>query len=394
MKMLPIKNNVYYLGSKDINRKLFDQLIPLPQGTTYNSYLVVGSEKTALVDTMYPKKIHELIDKLDAEGIKKVDYIIANHGEQDHSGALPTLVAKYPDAKIVTNAKCKDIVQNLLHLDEEKFHVVGDGDELSLGDKTVKFILAPWVHWPDTMFSYLKEDKMLFTCDFLGAHYTKNDLFADYTDELVEAAKRYYAEIIMPFRNFAKKYTQMVKGMDVEIIMPSHGPVYDKPEFILNLYDLWTSDKVENKVVIPYVSMYESTKMLVDELATHLRAKNIDVKLFDLVNCDEGELTMELVDAATVVFGASMVLAGPHPAAVTAAYLVNAIRPKVKYYAIVGSYGWGGKLTETLESMLTIIKPEKLDYIVVKGKPNEDDLKKAADLAALIAEKHKALQAN
>ena len=319
MKMLPIKNNVYYLGSKDINRKLFDQLIPLPQGTTYNSYLVVGSEKTALVDTMYPKKIHELIDKLDAEGIKKVDYIIANHGEQDHSGALPTLVAKYPDAKIVTNAKCKDIVQNLLHLDEEKFHVVGDGDELSLGDKTVKFILAPWVHWPDTMFSYLKEDKMLFTCDFLGAHYTKNDLFADYTDELVEAAKRYYAEIIMPFRNFAKKYTQMVKGMDVEIIMPSHGPVYDKPEFILNLYDLWTSDKVENKVVIPYVSMYESTKMLVDELATHLRAKNIDVKLFDLVNCDEGELTMELVDAATVVFGASMVLAGPHPAAVTAA---------------------------------------------------------------------------
>ncbi len=394
MKMLPIKNNVYYLGSKDINRKLFDQLIPLPQGTTYNSYLVVGSEKTALVDTMYPKKIHELIDKLDAEGIKKVDYIIANHGEQDHSGALPTLVAKYPDAKIVTNAKCKDIVQNLLHLDEEKFHVVGDGDELSLGDKTVKFILAPWVHWPDTMFSYLKEDKMLFTCDFLGAHYTKNDLFADYTDELVEAAKRYYAEIIMPFRNFAKKYTQMVKGMDVEIIMPSHGPVYDKPEFILNLYDLWTSDKVENKVVIPYVSMYESTKMLVDELATHLRAKNIDVKLFDLVNCDEGELTMELVDAATVVFGASMVLAGPHPAAVTAAYLVNAIRPKVKYYAIVGSYGWGGKLTETLESMLTIIKPEKLDYIVVKGKPTEDDLKKAADLAALIAEKHKALQAN
>ena len=393
MNGVEIKKDIYWVGVKDWNLVEFHGYAT-PHGSTYNSYLVVGSEKTALVDTMYPKKIHELIDKLDAEGIKKVDYIIANHGEQDHSGALPTLVAKYPDAKIVTNAKCKDIVQNLLHLDEEKFHVVGDGDELSLGDKTVKFILAPWVHWPDTMFSYLKEDKMLFTCDFLGAHYTKNDLFADYTDELVEAAKRYYAEIIMPFRNFAKKYTQMVKGMDVEIIMPSHGPVYDKPEFILNLYDLWTSDKVENKVVIPYVSMYESTKMLVDELATHLRAKNIDVKLFDLVNCDEGELTMELVDAATVVFGASMVLAGPHPAAVTAAYLVNAIRPKVKYYAIVGSYGWGGKLTETLESMLTIIKPEKLDYIVVKGKPTEDDLKKAADLAALIAEKHKALQAN
>lgn len=391
MKMLPIKNNVFYLGSKDINRKLFDQLIPLPQGTTYNSYLVVGSEKVALVDTMYPKKIHELIAKLDAEGIKKVDYIVANHGEQDHSGALPILVAKYPEAKIVTNAKCKDIVQNLLHLEEEKFHVVADGDELSLGDKTFKFILAPWVHWPDTMFSYLKEDKMLFTCDFLGAHYTKNDLFADYTDDLIESAKRYYAEIIMPFRNFAKKYTQMVKEMDVDIIMPSHGPIYDKPQFILNLYDSWTSDKVENKVVIPYVSMYDSTKMLVDELAAHLRAKNIEVKLFDLVNCDEGELTMELVDAATVVFGASMVLAGPHPAAVTAAYLVNAIRPKVRFFSIVGSYGWGGKLTETLEGMLTIIKPEKLDYVVVKGRPTDSDLQKAVNLAELIAQKHKSL---
>ena len=394
LKIRPIKNNVFYIGSKDANRKLFDQLVPLPQGTTYNSYLVKGSEKTAIVDTDYPKKLEEYKKRLQENNIDHVDYIISNHAEQDHSGGIPMLLEMFPDAKVVTNAKVKENVMNMLHVDEDKFIVINDGDELSLGDKTFQFIIAPFVHWPDTMFSYLKEDKMLFTCDFLGAHYTKNDLFADYTDELVEAAKRYYAEIIMPFRNFAKKYTQMVKGMDVEIIMPSHGPVYDKPEFILNLYDLWTSDKVENKVVIPYVSMYESTKMLVDELATHLRAKNIDVKLFDLVNCDEGELTMELVDAATVVFGASMVLAGPHPAAVTAAYLVNAIRPKVKYYAIVGSYGWGGKLTETLESMLTIIKPEKLDYIVVKGKPTEDDLKKAADLAALIAEKHKALQAN
>ena len=391
MKMLPIKNNVYYLGSKDINRKLFDQLIPLPQGTTYNSYLVVGSEKTALVDTMYPKKIHELIEKLDAEGIKKVDYIIANHGEQDHSGALPTLVSKYPEAKIVTNAKCKDIVQNLLHLDEEKFHVVGDGDELSLGDKTVKFVLAPWVHWPDTMFSYLKEDKMLFTCDFLGAHYTKNDLFADYTDELVEAAKRYYAEIIMPFRSFAKKYTDKVKAMDIDMILPSHGPVYDKPEWILDLYADWTSDRVENKVVIPYVSMYESTTMLVDRLNKKLTEAGIEVKLFDLIHCDEGELTMELVDCATVVLGASMVLAGPHPAAVTAAYLVNALRPKFRYYSIIGSYGWGGNLEGTIEKMFTIIKPEKLDYVIVKGQPRQADFEKIDALAAEIAAKHKSL---
>ena len=164
----------------------------------------------------------------------------------------------------------------------------------------------------------------------------------DYTDGLVEAAKRYYAEIIMPFRSFAKKYTDKVKAMDVDIILPSHGPIYDKPQWILDLYADWTSDRVENKVVIPYVSMYESTTMLVDRLNKKLTEAAIEVKLFDLVHCDEGELSMELVDCATVVLGSSMVLAGPHPAAVTAAYLVNALRPKLRYYSIIGSYGWGG----------------------------------------------------
>jgi len=391
LKIKPIKNNVYYIGSKDINRKLFDQLVPLPQGTTYNSYLVKGSEKTAIIDTDYPKKLDEYKKRLEENNITKVDYIISNHAEQDHSGGIPMLLEMYPDAKVVTNAKVKENVMNMLHVSEDKFIIINDGDELSLGDKTFKFILAPFVHWPDTMFTYLKEDNMLFTCDFLGAHYTKNDLFADYTKDLIEAVKRYYAEIIMPFRNFAKKYTQQVKEMNVELILPSHGPIYDKPEWILGLYEDWTSDRVENKVVIPYVSMYESTSMLVDRLSEKLVAAGIDVKLFDLVHCDEGELSMELVDCATVVLGSSMVLAGPHPAAVMAAYLTNALRPKLRYYSIIGSYGWGGNLEGTLEKMFTIIKPEKLDYVVIKGRPRDVDFEKIDELANQIIEKHKNL---
>ena len=391
LKIRPIKNNVFYIGSKDYTRVLFDQLMPLSQGTTYNSYLVKGSEKTAIVDTDYPKKLDEYKQRLVENNITKVDYIISNHAEQDHTGGIPMLLEMYPDAKVVTNAKVKENVVNMLHVDEEKFIVINDGDELSLGDKTFQFILAPFVHWPDTMFSYLKEDKMLFTCDFLGAHYTKNELFADYTKELEEAAKKYYAEIIMPFRSFAKKYTDRVKSMDVDIILPSHGPVYDKPEWILDLYEDWTSDRVENKVVIPYVSMYESTKMMVDRLVEDLEKGGITVKPFDLIHCDESELTMELVDCATVVLGSSMVLAGPHPAAVTAAYLVNAIKPKFRYYSIIGSYGWGGQLEGTIEKMFTLIKPEKLDYVIIKGQARQADYEKIDELAKTIIEKHQSL---
>lgn len=391
LQIQKIKDDVFYIGSKDYERAIFDQLIPLTQGTTYNSYLVKGSEKTAIIDTDYPKKLDEYKQRLIQNKIEKVDYIISNHAEQDHSGGIPMLLEMYPEAKVVTNPKCKENIMNMLHVDEDKFIVINDGEELSLGNKTFQFIYAPFVHWPDTMFTYLKEDKMLFTCDFLGSHYTKNDLFADYSEELCIAAKRYYSEIIMPFRNFAKKYTDRVLAMEIDYILPSHGPVYEKPQWILDLYADWTSDKVYNKVVIPYVSMYESTTILVNRLAEKLKEEGIDVKLFDLIGCDEGELTMELVDCATVVLGASMVLAGPHPAAVTASYLVNALRPKLRFYSIVGSYGWGGNLAGPIENMFTIIKPEKLEYVVVKGRPKQEDLEKIDELAKQILEKHKTI---
>lgn len=391
MKITSIKENIYYCGLKDKERKLFDQLVPLPEGTTYNSYLVVGSEKTALIDTMYPKKIHEFISNLDENNIKNIDYIIANHGEQDHSGTLPTLVEKYPNAKIVTNAKCSEIIKDMLDISDDKFIIVADKEELSLGDKTLQFIIAPWVHWPDTMFTYLKEDKMLFTCDFLGAHYTSFDLYSDNTEELAVAAKRYYAEIMMPFRTFAAKYLKQIKEMDIEMILPSHGPVYKDPSFIINLYENWTSDKVDNLVVIPYVSMYESTKIMSEYLTKKLEEKGIKVVLFDTVSQDHGELAMDVVNAATVVLAASMVLAGPHPTMVTTAYLLSALRPKFKNLSIIGSYGWGGNLTGKLEDMFSLLKPEKLDYVIVKGCPKQEAFEKLDVLADTIYEKHKAL---
>lgn len=266
-----IKNSVYYAGLNDADRVIFDELIPLEHGTTYNSYLIKGSDKTAVIDTMYPPFSDMYLKNFDENGINKIDYIIANHGEQDHTGSIPMLLEKYPEAIVITNQKCKENIMEMLLVDESKIKVVQNDEEISLGDKTLKFILAPGVHWPDTMFTFLKEENMLFTCDFLGAHLPFEDLYAKNDELLYSMAKRYYAEIMMPFRPLCKKYTKLVKEMNPDFVLPSHGPIYNKPEFILNAYEDWSDDMGKNLVVMPYVSMYGSTEEMVKYVSKKIR---------------------------------------------------------------------------------------------------------------------------
>ena len=391
MKFQEIKNEIYYCGLNDCDRRIFDELIPLEHGTSYNSYLVKGSEKTAIIDTMYPPKTKEYLKRLTENQVGKLDYIIANHGEQDHSGSIPALLEKYPNAMVVTNPKVAENIKSMLHVPEEKIKVIADGEELSLGDKTLKFIFAPGVHWPDTMFTYIKEDNVICTCDFLGAHYTFSDVFAVESEELMKSAKRYYAEIMMPFRMMCKKYTQMIKDMKVDMILPSHGPVHTNPDYILDLYTDWTSDLPKNLVALPYVSMYESTKEMVDYLAEKLEAKGIKTFKFDIVDDDLGDLAMALVDAATIVLGTSMVLAGPHPMAVNVAYLAAVLRPKAKFASLLGSYGWGGNLFGLIGDLLKPLKLDLIEPLQVKGKPTQEDLQKLDVMAETIYEKHKSI---
>jgi flavorubredoxin len=389
MKFKEIKNNIFYCGLNDEKRKFFDELIPLECGTSYNSYLVKGSEKTALIDTMYLPKKEEYIKNLDENGIKKIDYIIANHGEQDHTGVLPDLIKKYPKAVIVTNQTCKNNIMEMLLIPENKFMVIKNEEELSLGDKTLKFLIAPGVHWPDTMFTYAIEDNVLFTCDFLGAHYVFDELFA-YCDEALEkGAKKYYAEIMMPFRVMCKKYVEQIKDMNPEMILPSHGPLYKSPAFILDLYEDWTSDVTENLAIFPYVSMYKSTEEMVDYAIEKLEKAGVECYKFDIVNGNLGDFVIKLVDARTIVLGCSMVLAHPHPAAMNSAYLLSLLRPKAKYASIIASYGWGGKLIEPLQETLSPLNLEFLEPVYVKGKAKEADYKKIDALVDKIIEKHK-----
>ena len=389
MAVRKLKDGIYSVGAIDWDRRLFDELIPLPDGTTYNAYIIKGEEKTALLDTVDPAKKDELIGNLKSLKVEKIDYIIAHHAEQDHSGSIPDILSLYPEAKVVTNSKCKGFLMDLLHIPEDKFIVVNDRDTLSLGGRTLKFIFTPWVHWPETMVTYLTPDNILFTCDFFGSHYASSDLFVKDKEKVLEDAKRYYAEIMMPFRFQIRKNLEKIKDLKIEVIAPSHGLVYDEPELIINAYREWISDEVKNTVLIPYVSMHGSTFRMVNYLIDALIKRGIGVKPFNLIKTDIGELAMALVDAATIVIGTPTVLAGPHPHVVYATYLVGALRPKTKFISIIGSYGWGGKTVDTLKSLIPTLKAEIIEPLLIKGDPDEEDFNLIDEFADKILLAHK-----
>lgn len=391
MAFKKIKENILYAGMNDSDRLIFDELIPLDKGTSYNSYIVKGSEKTAVIDTMYPKFTKEYIKSFDDNGITKVDYIIANHGEQDHSGSIPALLEKFPQAVVVTNATCANNIKEMLLIPDEKIKIIKHNDELSLGDKTLQFIIAPGVHWPDTMFTYIKEDNIICTCDFLGAHYIFDDVFAVPSKELEKSAKKYFAEIMMPFSTVCRKYTQQIKDMNVDMILPSHGPVHKNPNYILDLYEDWAGEKGKNLVLLPYVSMYNSTEEMIDYLAKKLEEKGIPSIKYDMVTGNLGDLAIALVDGTTIIIGTSMVLANAHPAAFNTVYLASLLKPKAKIASFIGSYGWGGNLFGKMSELLAPLKLDIAEPVLVKGKAKQEDYLKLDKMADEIYEKHKAL---
>ncbi len=387
MKGRQIRKGVYWVGAVDWDRRLFDALIPLPDGTSYNAYLVQGSQKVALIDTVDPTMIHVLLAFL--EHVPVVDYVIANHAEQDHSGSIPQVLARYPNAKVVTTPRGKDLLMALLLIPEDRFITVNDGKTISLGDKTLEFIYAPWVHWPETMLTYLREDRILFPCDLFGSHLATSDLYVSDEGQVYEAAKRYFAEIMMPFRTSIEKHLERLGNYEIDVIAPSHGPLYDKPQFIIEAYRDWVSGPPRNVVVLPYISMHGSTWKMVEYLVGALVDRGVAVKQFNLAVTDIGKLAMALVDAATMVIGTPTVLAGPHPAVSYAASLANALRPKLQFISIIGSYGWGGKAIEQLVQMIPNLKAEILEPVLSKGLPTEEDFRALDKLAATVAEKHR-----
>ena len=386
MNARPITPDITLMGAVDWDRRLFDSLIPLPEGTSYNAYLVRGSEKTALVDTVDPAKLDVLMAQLDS--VERLDYLVAQHAEQDHSGSIPAVLARYPGAVLVTNPKAKELLQEHLDIPDDRFRTVADGETLSLGNKTLRFIYLPWVHWPETMGTYIEEDHVLFSCDFLGSHRAQSGVFAE-RHIVMHGAKRYYAEIMMPFRSFVIKDLDKLAGMQIDMVCPSHGPVYKDPTFIMDAYREWAGDPPHNKVVIPFISMHGSTLKMVDRLTAALADRGVTVERFDLTTSDLGEIAMSLVDAATIVIGTPAVLTGPHPKTIEIAYLAGALRPKARFVSIVGSFGWGQRIVEVLGGLIAPLKAELLTPVLAKGDPRAADMQAIDVLADTIAARHR-----
>lgn len=387
MKARKIRDGIHWMGAVDWDRRLFDSLIPLPDGTSYNAYLVQGSEKTVLFDSVDPSMADILMFQL--EKAPRVDYVVAHHAEQDHSGTIPLVLEKYANAQVIATPKGKKMLVDHLRISEERVITVDDGETLSLGDKTLEFIHTPWVHWPETMTTYLREDRILFSCDFFGSHLATTDLYVTEEWRVYEAAKRYYAEIMMPFRRIIQKNLDKVEEREIDLIAPSHGPMYDRPAFITDAYRDWVSDKPKNAVVLPYISMHGSTERMVEYLVGALTERGVTVHQFNLAVTDIGKLAIALVDAATIVVGTPTVHVGPHPNVVYAAHLANALRPKLKFASVIGSYGWNSKVVEQIAGLIPNLKVELLDPVLCKGYPREADFEALGALATTIAERHK-----
>jgi flavorubredoxin len=381
-----LKPGIHALIAIDWDRRVFDELVPLPEGTTYNAYVVVGSEKTALIDSAHPSMAESFMQALRTLGLERIDYVVSNHAEPDHSGAIPAVLAAYPEAKVLANVKCRSLLMASHGLPPEAFALIKDQQTVSLGDRTLRFMWVPWVHWPDTTFTYVEEDHVLFSCDFLGAHLATSDLYADDEARVERAARMYYAEIMMPYRTHAKKYVDQLSTMAIDMIGASHGPVYRRPEFILSLYRDWTGDTTRPEVIVPYLSMYESTAKMVAYLVDRLMEKGLTVRPFNVVDLDSGRFAAALVEASTIVFASPTVLDGPHPAMAAAAYLVNTLKPKTRYAGIIGSYGWGNDAMQvSLASMLPNLAVEWFEPVVAGGVPKPEILAALDRLADEIA---------
>jgi len=278
MKARKMTEHVELVGAADWSRRLFDALIPLPDGTSYNSYLIRSAGKTALLDAVDPSKVDVLMEQL--QEVPALDYLIAHHAEQDHSGVIPQVLAKYPQAKLVCSAKAKSMLMDLLELQEERIQTVADGETIRLGNLTLEFIYTPWVHWPETMCTYLREEQILFSCDFFGSHLATADTFVTNKEHVMRAAKRYYAEIMMPFRGVIQQNLERLAPYDIRMIAPSHGPVYGDPQMIIDAYKEWIGAQPKNQVVLPYISMHHSTTMLVERLVSALAQRGIPVQPF------------------------------------------------------------------------------------------------------------------
>src|SRR3990170_6942332 len=382
-----IGSGVFWVGVEDWARRYFDSLIPLPRGTSFNSYLVVGKEKVALVDTVHKTFSDHLLENIgNIVNPEKIDYLVMNHAEPDHGSSIPRILSVAKNAKLVVTKVGVDMANVFYEPPAERIMVVKDGDTIDLGGKTLRFIEAPWLHWPETMFTYCVEDRILFSCDFFGAHFAKSRLYDDeFGEGLLPEAKRYYAEIMMPFSVAIHRALDKLKSLDVKVIGPSHGPIYRNPNRILDAYENWARGPLLPKAVVIYVSMWGSTETLEQTVVKAISEEGVEVVPHNLLLTDISHVISDLVDASAIVIGAPTVLNQPHPLAIMAVEFIRALRPRAKIVAVFGSFGWGRASARVIAERLGQSGFEIIETLEVRGPPKKEDLEKAVTLGKHVA---------
>jgi len=272
----------------------------------------------------------ELLDKLHSlTDTEVLDYVIMNHAEPDHANAIKAVMDVSSEAKLVTTRKGARMAQVFYKIPEQRLAIVKDGDTLELGDRTLRFIEAPWLHWPETMFTYVEENKVLFPCDYFGAH-TAAGFYDDEVENLIHVAEKYFGEIMMPFKRKGAQALERISGLDIGMIAPSHGPIYRNPERILDMYRIWTAGETREKAILVHASMWGATEKMVKAMAETLMSEGIQVSYFNLLNSGIGDIARELVDSRAIVPGTPTVLGELRPLAVYATHLVKILKPPLR----------------------------------------------------------------
>ncbi len=363
------------------------------RGTTYNAYLIRG-EKTALLDTVKAPYGQHLLQSVSAlTPLHTVDYIVCNHAEPDHAGALPEIIAAIPSATLVCDQKCKDALSRHFDTSDWKFEVVMTGDSISLGGRTLHFIETPMVHWPESMFTYVPEERLLFSMDAFGQHYASSQRFEDELPPgtVLQEAKSYYANILMPYGKQVTKVLRQTGTLDIDMIAPSHGLVWrSHMREVLDSYRDWAAYRPKPKVLIMYDTMWGSTGEMARAILEGASLLDVEVQLIHVRNSNLTRIATESLDAATIAFGSSTLNADMMPMAAAVLTYLKGLRPLGKAGFAFGSYGWGRGGPEAVEEYLKAMKWEILrDPLKARYRPTAETLEQCRDAGKLLAAKSK-----
>lgn len=391
---MELKKGIDWVGVLDRDLRIFDIIMETEFGTTYNSYVVRGSEKTAVIETAKAAFWDEYLQKLQAvTDIQKIDYLVMDHTEPDHAGSAAKLLELNPNIEIVATTGAINFLSQIMNK-PFKSRAVKEGEQLDLGGKTLQFMIVPNLHWPDTMYTYLPEDKALFTCDSFGSHYCCEGILRSKVEDeagYLRAAKYYFDNILGPFKPFMNKALDRVEKLDLDLVCPGHGPVLDMglSEFF-QTYREWS--KIENPnqnktVVMAYVSAYGYTGTMAKEIAEGIRGQGVDARLYDLVTDDCSGLAADLLHADGILLGSPTILGD----ALKPVYdLSTTMLPTIhggKQAAAFGSYGWTGEAVPNLTQRLQQLKMKVSEGLRLRFQPSGEELQKCREFGKEFADK-------